>query len=326
MFAKTLPPAIHAFSVLAVLKSLASCRLLICAQLNSRGWKAFIYKSNPLKRCIQGLVQRMGLYHRLQASVLFDLYGTIANKQWIIEQRKQRTREIGFYLGLIRDFKKGDLIFDIGANGGLKSDVFLRMGAKVVAVEPDDLCQSVLKKKFLWARLVKKPVVVIGKAVSDKCAVETMWILSPGSGMNTLNQKWIESLRMDTSRFGEVDFREKKIVETTTIDKLIDDYGMPVFIKIDVEGYEDRALHGLHRAVPMLSFEVNLPEFRREGLECIHQLARLHMDGSFNYAVDCGKGLVHDDWLREREFLRIFDVCQEKTIEVFWKTSKVRPS
>lgn len=197
------------------------------------------------------------------------------------------------------------------------------MGAKVVAVEPDELNQSILKEKFLYARLVNKPIIVIGKAVSDECGVKTMMIDSPGCAMNTLSEKWVKSLRADTTRFGAaLDFHEKRIVETTTIDKLIDDYGIPTFIKIDVEGYEDHVLRGLHHAVPLLSLEVNLPEFRQEGLECVRQLGRLRVDGKFNYTVDCGEGLVLDGWVGERGFLRILEECQEKCIEVFWKTCR----
>ena len=41
----------------------------------------------------------------------------------------------------------------------------------------------------------------------------------------------------------------------TTLDKLIEQYEVPSFIKIDVEGYELEVLKGLTRLVPALSFE-----------------------------------------------------------------------
>jgi FkbM family methyltransferase len=276
---------------------------------------------NPLKSRVQRLLRRMGLYHRLQASALYDLYWSFADKSMI----EERSQEIEFYRGLLPEFRQGDVIFDIGANLGQKSDVFLRMGAKVVAVEPDESNQSILKKKFLWARLVNKPIVVVGKAVSDKCAVETMWIDAPGSAKNTLSGKWVETLRTDKNRFGAaLDFREKKTVETTTVDKLMDVFGVPAFIKIDVEGYEPNVLRGLQRAVPLLSFEVNLPEFRPEGVECIRLLDQLRPDGSFNYATDCVTGLVLSDWLSGADFLKKFESCQESSIEIFWKTGQRR--
>lgn len=71
--------------------------------------------------------------------------------------------------------------------------------------------------------------------------------------------------------------------------------GQLFFVKIDVEGYEPHVLRGLRRLVPYLSFEVNLPEFKQEGLECVEQLANIAAAGRFNYAIDCGQGLVLDN-------------------------------
>jgi hypothetical protein len=73
--------------------------------------------------------------------------------------------------------------------------------------------------------------------------------------------------------------------------------------------------------VPYLSFEVNLPEFRPEGLECVKLLGCLATDGKFNYAVDCRNGLVLREWLDASEFSRVLSECTDESIEVFWKTS-----
>jgi len=94
----------------------------------------------------------------------------------------------------------------------------------------------------------------------------------------------------------------------------------PVLLKIDVEGFEVNVLRGMERPVPFLSFEVNLPEFRSEGLQCIAKLGSLAENGKFNYAVDCQRGLLLDDWLELRDFTNVFNGCRERAIEVFWKT------
>jgi FkbM family methyltransferase len=189
----------------------------------------------------------------------------------------------------------------------------------VVAADPDELNKEVLRNKFLKYRFTKKPVVIVGKAVSDSQTVATIWIDAPGSAKNSLSQKWVETLRGDKERFGRaLQFSQERRVETVTLEQLIDVYGLPFFIKIDVEGYEVNVLRGLRRPVPFISFELNLPEFTPEGLECIELLDRVAAGGSFNFAADCQQGLAMQQWLQKREFSDVLRNCSEKCIEVFW--------
>jgi FkbM family methyltransferase len=273
-----------------------------------------------LKEPLQRLLKRIGLYYRIKASGLYDLYWTIVDKP-IIDDRRA---EVSFYTETLIGFRPGDLVFDIGANEGYKTDIFLRMGARVVAVEPDEHGRDALRKSFLSWRLFKKPVVVVSKAVSDQETLATMWIDAPGCAKNTLSRKWVDILRHDDQRFGVMmHFDGSREVETITLERLIELHGRPLFIKIDVEGYEAKVLNGLHRSVPYLSFEVNLPEFRREGEQCIERLASLDPDGKFNYAVDCRHGLVLDTWRTKYEFATAFEQCAERSIEVFWRGNVV---
>jgi FkbM family methyltransferase len=271
-----------------------------------------------LKRHLQSILKRAGLYHRLKTSCLYDIYWRFADRRLL----DARGKELEFYRSFLSGFRKGDLVFDVGANDGSKTDVFLRLGARVVSVDPDEANQNVLRGKFLRYRLTPKRVVIVGKAISDKCATETMWIDGPGSAVNTLSQKWVETLKTNKDKFEHdhfgLEFARRKVVETTTLEELIGAYGLPLYVKIDVEGYEVSVVRGLKRPVPFLSFEVNLPEFRQEGLDCVKLLGRLAVDGSFNYAANLQYGTL-GTWIGVEEFLRVLERCSEGTIEVFWR-------
>jgi hypothetical protein len=147
-----------------------------------------------------------------------------------------------------------------------------------------------------------------------------MWVNEPGSAKNTLNTKWVETLQTNAERFGNtLQFAEQVEVETITLEELIRTYGRPFYIKIDVEGHEAKVLRGLKSVVPFVSFEVNLPEFKPEAIECAGLLEQLSQSGRFNYTVDCRAGMASPVWLEYEAFLRLIDSCKEPSIEVFWR-------
>jgi FkbM family methyltransferase len=270
-----------------------------------------------LKDNLRSLLGRFGVYERAKGSWIYDFYWSVADRR-ILDDRR---RETDFYRKLLEGFRKRDLIFDVGANQGYKADIFLRFGAKVVAVEPDETSQEILRQRFLKYRLKRKQLTIVSKAVSDRSSTETMWVDAPGGAKNTLSQKWVESLRSDDKRFGHrLSFGQFKKVETVSIEQLIAAHGLPFFVKIDVEGHELNVLRGMQRPVPYLSFEVNLPEFKLEALECVAVLARLHPDGEFNYTPDCRRGLVLKQWISREEISAVLDSCTDESIEIFWKT------
>jgi FkbM family methyltransferase len=267
------------------------------------------------KTTCQFLLKRVRLYERIKGSWLYDAYWRVTDRR-LIEQRKQ---EVDFLRKTLVGFRANDLIFDIGANQGLKTRMFLELGARVIAAEPDVSNQRVLTERFLAYRLRKKPVVIVGKAVGDQNGYETFWISAPGSAMNTLSSKWVETLGKDPMRFGRLfEFTKKKQVETITLEQMISTYGRPFYIKIDVEGYEPNVLKGLQTAIPYISFEVNLPDFRSEGEQCIARLREIAADGLFNCVAE--RELMFSDWMAPENFARTFAEIRETSVEVFWRT------
>src|SRR5262245_33095825 len=58
---------------------------------------------------------------------------------------EQHLRERQFYRQFI---KRNDLVFDVGANRGAKTDALLSLGAQVVAVEPNPVCVEFLRSRY----------------------------------------------------------------------------------------------------------------------------------------------------------------------------------
>jgi len=249
------------------------------------------------------------------------IYWAIVNREALVASQDEEK----FYRELLAGFSQGGLIFDVGANGGAKTDIFLKLGARVVAVEPDETNLTTLRERFLQYRLRSVPVTLVGKALSDKIAVEKMWIDGPGSAVNTLNRIWADHLSTQSGTFKHqhhgLSFSNSKSVETTTIDNLIKLHGLPYFIKIDVEGYELNVLRGMSIPVPFLSFEVNLRVLRKEGIECVQLLRKLRSEGEFNYTPDCCAGLSLESWVEADRICAILESCEDETIEVFWRSN-----
>jgi FkbM family methyltransferase len=261
------------------------------------------------------------LYWRFKSSRVQRLYQRLARP----ELASAHGAEVQLYQTLT-GLSKGDLVFDVGANVGSKTAIFLELGARVVAIEPDELSQRRIALRFLRYRLLPRPVQLVGKAVSDKVAVAEMLVDGPGSAVNTLNPGWASALRANRESFpwahSGLEFNQKVRVETTTLEALTSEYGQPQYIKIDVEGHEIAVLNGLKSPVKCLSFEVN-PPLRDDGIACIELLDHRFPGGHFRI-VRIDEGLVGDPTTGHAMLDMFTSNPPQTTVEVFWRSKDLR--
>lgn len=209
-----------------------------------------------------------------------------------IREQRAITERMAFYKQFL---EKGDLCFDVGANIGNRTKVFLALGAKVIAVEPQSECAKRLKLRF------GDTITLVNKALGEKEDEGTIYI-GESSAISSLSKDWINTVA--ATRFKGKKWSEEEHVKITTLNKVIDTYGLPKFCKIDVEGYEEEVLKGLTVKIPYLSFEYAVPEKLSGISKCFIQLKRI---GNFecNYAVGEDMKLKLSKWVSAEELLDI---------------------
>ena len=191
----------------------------------------------------------------------------------------------------------GDLVFDVGANVGNRVKIFLKLGAKVVAIEPQDECIDVLNKFFGGNKSLTIVQGVLGSSVG-----EAELMVSSASTLSTVSKEWVESVKT-SGRFSEYSWDNKKLVPMTTLDQLIDRHGVPAFIKVDVEGFEHEVVAGLSRPVKNMSLEFT-PECIDSTLKCIGHLESIG-DVYFNYSIGESMELSLSEFVPSGEIIKI---------------------
>lgn len=191
---------------------------------------------------------------------------------------------------LYRQFvRPGDLVFDVGAHVGDRIASFRRLGARVVAVEPQPPLARTLRLLYGRDRAVTIEQAAIGRRAGsidlkvnlDNPTVSTAsddFIKAADGAPGWEGQQWTKTVR----------------VAVTTLDDLIERHGLPTFIKLDVEGFEVEALAGLTQPVLALSFEFTTIQ-RELALAGVEQCATLGFE-AFNAALGESQALAHSKW------------------------------
>ncbi len=194
----------------------------------------------------------------------------------------------------------GSLCFDVGAHVGSRVRAWRALGARVVAVEPQVDFLFVLRA--LYGR--DDDVTILATAVGARECRARLLVSERTPTVTTLSQEWTHEVRQDPG-FQRVRWRIGDAVQVTTLQALIEDYGVPAFVKIDVEGYEAEVLRGLEIAVTCLSFEY-VPAARAVALECVQRLNSLG-NYTYNWSVGESHRLARRDWCSADEICRFIE-------------------
>jgi len=184
----------------------------------------------------------------------------------------------------------GDLVFDVGSHVGDRVASFSRLGARVVAVEPQPALVTVLK--LLHGR---NPAVTIEPiAVGRETGLASLMINPSNPTVSTASQEFVSAAH-DAPGWESQRWTKTIRVPVTTLDALIAKHGKPAFIKIDVEGFEAEVLAGLTQQVRALSFEFTT--IQREVARVCIERCRVLGYTRFNSALGESQLLIHEQWV-----------------------------
>jgi FkbM family methyltransferase len=211
-----------------------------------------------------------------------NAYQRVWNRDYYRERQERRA--------FFRDHvKRGELVFDIGANRGHYAEMFRELGARVVAVEPTPRLA-----REIWSHF---PGITVEEAAVGDHEGEIPFRLADDHQYSTVSGEWA-SIVPDR-------FVDTITVPLTTIDVLIEKHGKPDFVKIDVEGYEAEALAGLSVPIAGVLFEYQ-SRFLDNARRAVERLVEL---GDYRFLL-LGKG---DEWMDAGTLLaRLRDIAERR--------------
>lgn len=216
----------------------------------------WFYGQSVTAKVLQGTDSK--LYYEKAQHLLFAFRRTLAYEP-IIQKKASK------YI------KPADLIFDIGGNIGQYALLFSHLtgpNGRVITLEPDFKNFSFLQFNIAVNKLTN--ILCLKKGIGrSNTTMEFFRDTETGGRKGSFNRDFVEENYKG----------HKEIVETATLDSLIDQYGVPSFIKIDVEGFETEVIAGLTKPLPDTVFFVEVREdtkgavydyFNQRGFQCFH--------------------------------------------------------
>lgn len=136
------------------------------------------------------------------------------------------------------NFQPG-LIFDVGMHSGEDTGFYLRKGFQVVAVEANPVLSARAEQRFREAVLSGR-LTIVPKAVARQPGSVTLWVNTANDEWSSLSQDYVK--RNDRVGAGSTAHQ----VPAIRFAELLQTYGIPYYLKIDIEGMDHLCLESLH--------------------------------------------------------------------------------
>lgn len=137
-----------------------------------------------------------------------------------------------------------DLIFDIGFHRGLDTEFYLNKGFRVIAIEANPALCEAGKRKF-ESFINSGQLILLNVGIGDRDDKLSFYI-------NLDNDEWSSFDRVLGTRDGtRFEIANVPIIDAVSV---FSKYGMPYYVKIDIEGYDGLVVRSLDRVVGRPAF------------------------------------------------------------------------
>lgn len=147
-----------------------------------------------------------------------------------------------------------NLIFDLGFHNGDDTDFYLKKGFNVVSLEANSELIKEGNQRFR-KEIKNGQLKLLHNAVADKSGQIEFYI-------HLINNDWSSCFKNIAQSDGSI--AKKVIVEAITINELFQKFGIPRYMKVDIEGFDchvAKELSKLKVKPKFVSFETNKKEF-----------------------------------------------------------------
>jgi FkbM family methyltransferase len=189
------------------------------------------------------------------------------------------------------------MYFDIGANDGKWSLANINYCDKIIAVE----ASPITFQKLCKSCKNNEKIIPVNYAACKNEGNDITFYECRASTLSTINKDWLEN---PSSRFYNHQFITSS-AKTITIDKLIEQYGIPDLIKIDVECGEYECITSLTKKVDTLCFEW-ASEFNNITFNCINYLITL---GFTKFYLQFGDEYTFKP--KEEDYIQVDDIIKQ---------------
>lgn len=182
------------------------------------------------------------------------------------------------------------LIYDIGLHDGRDTAHYLKEGARVVAVEANPVMCAAGEKNF-GDFIRAGQLTIVNRGIAERKGQLEFWVCDDES-------EWSSFHREIASRNGA---RHHAItIDCVPIMDLIGQFGVPEYMKIDIEGSDRVCIAGLTQSAAPAYISIEMDHDR--GDQDLRRLAEL---GYRNFKVICQNNAWHQATMRNMWFYRL---------------------